>query len=171
MRIIVSAIPKPGVDPSRQVAPIAAGTAVMGAITATATMGLAVIAVGTLASAFYSQKATESVQYLADIQQWAAETEQSWVTMDSIKSRVLELRNVTEELETRSIKELANMEPFVDSFDPSDKTQVKIFQEAAILVKSMSELAQTPILDENGNLNKKAGIVISKTEKILNKEL
>lgn len=150
---------------------MAAGAAVMGAITATATAGLAVVAVGTLASAFYAKKATESEQYLAEIQQWAAETEQSWVVMDGIKSRVLELHNVTEELEARSIEELANLEPFVDAFDPSDKTHVKMFQEAAILVKSMSELAQTPILDEDGNLNEKAGIVISKTEKILNKEL
>lgn len=150
---------------------VAAGTAVMGAITATATMGLAVIAVGTLASAFYSKKATESVQYLADIQQWAAETEQSWVAMDGIKSRVLELRNVTEELETRTLKELADLEPLVESFDPNDKAQVKEFQEAAIMVKSMSELAQTPILDEDGNINEKAKIVMAKTEKIINKEL
>lgn len=150
---------------------VAAGTAVMGAITATATMGLAVIAVGTLASAFYSKKATESVQYLAEIQQWAAETEQCWVAMDGIKSRVLELHNVTEELEARTLKELADLEPLVESFDPNDKNQVKEFQEAAIMVKSMSELAQTPILDEDGNINEKAKIVMAKTEKIINKEL
>jgi hypothetical protein len=35
----------------------------------------------------------------------------------------------------------------------------------------MSELAQTPILDEEGNINQAANIVISKTEKVLNKSL
>ena len=150
---------------------VAAGKLVMGTLTATATVGLAVIAVGTLASIFYAKKATESEEYLSDIKQWAAETEQSWIVLDGIKSRVLELRNVTEELEQRAIVELADLEPYVDSFDPNDKKQVKEFQEAAIMVKSMSELAQTPILDENGNFNENAKIVMAKTEKIINKEL
>jgi hypothetical protein len=35
----------------------------------------------------------------------------------------------------------------------------------------MSELAQTPILDEDGNFNENAKIVMAKTEKIINKEL
>ena len=150
---------------------MAAGAAVMSALTATATAGLAVVAVGTLASAFYAKKATESEEYLAEIKQWVAETEQSWIVLDGIKSRVLELQNVTEELEQRAIVELADLEPYVDSFDPNDKTQVKEFQEAAILVKSMSELAQTPILDEEGKFNENAKIVMAKTEKIINKEL
>ena len=150
--------------------PVAA-SAVAGAITATATAGFAAVAIGTLASAFYSKKATESEEYLAEIKQWAAETEQSWIVLDGIKSRVLELRNVTEELEQRAIVELADLEPYVDSFDPNDKKQVKEFQEAAIMVKSMSELAQTPILDEEGNFNENAKIVMAKTEKIINKEL
>ena len=150
---------------------MAAGAAVMSALTATATAGLAVVAVGTLASAFYAKKATESEEYLAEIKQWAAETEQSWIVLDGIKSRVLELQNVTEELEQRAIVELADLDPYVDSFDPNDKTQVKEFQEAAIMVKSMSELAQTPILDEDGNFNENAKIVMAKTEKIINKEL
>ena len=58
---------------------MAAGAAVMATITATATAGLAIVAVGTLASAFYARKNTESEQYLADIKKWAAETEQSWI--------------------------------------------------------------------------------------------
>jgi len=150
---------------------VAAGTAVMGALTATATAGLAVIAVGTLASAFYSKKATEATQYLADIKVWAAETEQSWVALDGIKARVLELQNLTEELEARTIVELADLAPLVDTFDPTDKAQVKEFQEAAIMVKSMSELAQTSVLDADGNINEKAKIVMAKTEKVINKEL
>ena len=150
---------------------MAAGTAVMATITATATAGLAIVAVGTLASAFYARKNTESEQYLADIKKWAAETEQSWVALNAIKARVLEMQNLTEELETRAIMLLGQMEPFVDCFDPQNKQMLETFQQTAIAVKSMSELAQTPILDEEGNINQAANIVISKTEKVLNKSL
>ncbi len=144
-----------------------AGTAVLGA----GAVAVAWLTIGSLASSFYADKATKATQYLADVQQWAAETEQSWIVLDGLKSRVLELQNVTEELEQRAIVELADLEPYVDSFDPNDKKQVKEFQEAAIMVKSMSELAQTPILDEDGNFNENAKIVMAKTEKIINKEL
>lgn len=144
-----------------------AGTVVLGA----GTVAVAWLTIGSLASSFYADKATKATQYLADVQQWAAKTEQSWIVLDGLKSRVLELQNVTEELEQRAIVELADLEPYVDSFDPNDKKQVKEFQEAAIMVKSMSELAQTPILDEDGNFNENAKIVMAKTEKIINKEL
>lgn len=150
---------------------VAAGTAVLGAITATATVGLAVVAVGTLSSAFYSKKASDAAQYLADVQTWAAQVENSWVVINGIKERVLELERITAELEDRAIAQLTELEPIVSSFCPDNTEHVKCFQKTAILIKSMSELAQTPILDQDGNFNDEANIVITKTEKILNKEL
>jgi hypothetical protein len=150
---------------------IAAGAAVMTALTAGATAGLAVIAVGTLASAFYARKNTESEKYLAEIKEWAAETEQSWVALNAVKARVLELHHLTEELEARAKLLLVRMEPFVDSFDPQNQSQLETFQQTAIAIKSMSELAQTPILDEEGNISQAANLVIAKTEKVLNKNL
>jgi len=150
---------------------MAAGAAVMTALTATATVGLAVIAVGTLASAFYARKYTEATQYLADIQEWVAQTEASWTVMAGIKQRVLELQNITSELEERAIAQLHKLDPYIDHFDNSDMAQVQLFQQAAIMVKSMSELAQVSVLDEDGNLNEQANIVAAKTEKILNTSL
>lgn len=93
------------------------------------------------------------------------------MALNAIKARVLEMQNLTEELETRAIMLLGRMEPFVDCFDPQNKQMLETFQQTAIAVKSMSELAQTPILDEEGNINQAANIVISKTEKVLNKSL
>jgi len=150
---------------------MAAGTVVLGALTATAAIGVAVVAVGTLSSAYYAKKATEATEYLADIKIWAAETEKSWVVMNGIKSRVLELQRVMQETETRSIEQLSKFQPIVDNFDAQNMEHVELFQQSAILVKSMSELAQTPILDDNGNFNEQANIVLAKTEKILNKNL
>lgn len=150
---------------------VAAGTAVMTALTATATAGLAVIAVGTLASAFYSRKYTEATKHLAEVQEWVAQTEASWTVMAGIKQRVLELQGLTEDLETRTIAQLHKLDPYIDNFNNTDMTQVGLFQQAAIMVKSMSELAQVPILDEDGNLNEQANIVAAKTEKVLNTSL
>lgn len=150
---------------------MAAGATVLATITATATAGLAIVAVGTLASAFYARKNTESEKYLADIKVWAAETEQSWIALNAIKARVLEIQNLTEELETRAMMLLGRMEPYVDCFDPKNQQMLETFQQTAIAVKSMSELAQTPILDEKGNISQAANIVIAKTETVLNKKL
>lgn len=150
---------------------VAAGTAVMATLTATATVGLAVIAVGTLASAFYSRKYTEATKHLAEVQEWVAQTEASWTVMAGIKQRVLELQGLTTDLETRTIAQLHKLDPYIDQFDNTDMTQVGLFQQAAIMVKSMSELAQVPVLDDDGNLNEQANIVAAKTAKILNTSL
>ena len=40
---------------------------------------------------------------------------------------------------------------------------------AAIMAKSMSELAQTPLLDADGNLTEESMIVAQKTQKIIKK--
>ena len=150
---------------------MAAGATVMAALTATATAGLAVIAVGTLASAFYSRKYTEATKHLAEVQEWVAQTEASWTVMAGIKQRVLELHGLTTDLEGRAIAQLHKLDPYIDHFDNTDMTQVELFQQAAIMVKSMSELAQVPVLDDDGNLNEQANIVAAKTEKILNSSL
>lgn len=150
---------------------VAAGSAVLASCATGVGIAVAAIAVCTLASSFYSRKYTEATQYLADVQEWVAQTEASWVVMAGIKQRVLELQNLTNELEERTIAQLHKLDSYVDSFDSSDMTQVQLFQQSAIMVKSMSELSQVPILDDEGNLNEQANIVITKTEKILNTSL
>ena len=48
---------------------------------------------------------------------------------------------------------------------------VKIFQQCAIAAKAMSELAQTAILDEEGNINENISIVTKKTDSIMSDKL
>ena len=78
---------------------------------------------------------------------------------------------VTSRLEGRILPVLDDLETIVPIFDPKDMTHSKLFQRAAIMVKSMSELAQTPLLDDDGNLNAQTLIVADKTQKILNNQL
>ena len=150
---------------------MAAGAATLATITAAATASVAIIAVGTLASAFYARKNTEATRYLAEIQEWAEQIKASWLVLGGIKARVLELQGLTQQLECKALDSLRKLGIIVDTFDANNIEHTKIFQQAAIMVKSMSELAQVAILDNNGNLNDQVKIVAAKTEKVLNSEV
>ena len=150
---------------------MAAGAAVLTGITVTAASSVALLALGATLSAFYSKKNTESEQYLADVCKWAADARRSWVAMDGIKERVFELQSVTRKLEIRSIVMLEKLNDIINhGYDKLNMEHNTIFQQCAILAKTMSELAKTPILDQEGNFNTSAKLVISETEKVLNKE-
>ena len=150
---------------------VAAGTAILTAMTATATVGLAVVAVGTLASRFYAKKNTEAEAYLADVKVWAEQMQASWTILAGVKKRILELHDLTGRLRVKAETEMNRLEALVPEFDTNNEDHVKFFQQCAIMAKSMSELAQAPVLDEDGNISEQSGIVASKTETILNTEL
>ena len=150
---------------------IAAGTAVLGALTATAAAGVAIVAIGTLASGFYARKYTEAEKYIADIKKWATETEAGWEVIKGIKARVDELQKITMDLEKCAMERLDGLEMILDIFDNHNTDHIKCFQQCALLVKSMSELAQTSVLDENGNFNNQVTIVADKTRSITNQFL
>ena len=150
---------------------VAAGTVVLGAMTATATIGLAAIAVGTLASRFYAKKNTEAEAYLADVKVWAEQVQASWTVLAGVKNRIIELHDLTARLHEKSEDYMNILEELAPNFDPNIEDNVKLFQQCAIMAKSMSELAQTPILDADGNISEQSRIVASKTETILNTEL
>ena len=63
------------------------------------------------------------------------------------------------------------LQELAPNFDSDNEDNVKLFQQCAIMAKSMSELAQTPILDADGNISEQSGIVAGKTETILNTDL
>ena len=150
---------------------MAAGTVVLGAITATATVGLAVVAVGTLASRFYSKKNTEAEAYLAEVKLWAEQMQANWVVLAGVKKRINELYEVTIDLAERCKCELDKLERIIPVFDNSNSEHVRCFQQCALMAKSVSELAITPVLDEEGNISQQAGVMVAKTQKILNSEL
>lgn len=150
---------------------VAAGAAVLGAVTATAAAGVAIVAIGSLASGFYARKYTEAEQYITDVKKWAAETEAGWEVIKGIKARVDELQQLTIDLERCVMSSLDDLDLILDSFDCNNTEHVKRFQQSALLVKSMSELAQTSVLDENGNFNNQVTVVADKTRRITNQYL
>lgn len=150
---------------------MAAGAATLATITAAATASVAIVALGTLASAFYIRKNTEATKYLAEIQEWAEQIKASWLVLGGIKARVLELQGLTQQLECKALESLQKLGDIIEIFDANNIEHTKIFQQSAIIIKSMSELAQVSILDNDGNLNNQVGIISAKTEKILNSEV
>lgn len=80
-------------------------------------------------------------------------------------------RILTQQLESRTLASLDKLGEIIDVFDANNIEHTKRFQNAALLVKSMSELAQVAILDNDGNLNEQVNITAAKTQKVLNSEL
>lgn len=150
---------------------MAAGSVVLGALTGGVAIGAAVVAMGSLASAFYSRKLTEATKYLAAVQEWEAQTKQSWVALEAMKKRIEEIQTVTLQLESRASAQLEKLEQLIPTFNNDNIEHVEVFRQSAILAKSMSELAQVSLLDENGNLTSESSIVATKTEKLLNTNL
>lgn len=150
---------------------VAAGASRM-AILGTAAAGITILTtVATVASMYYSQKHTESTQYLADVKVWEAKTMSACELMKMIVRRSDEIATLTTRLETRCSDALDSLDAIVDIFDNNDIAHVKTFQKAALLVKSVSQLCQTPLIDENGGFNEELNSVKLSSEKVLNKKL
>ena len=118
-----------------------------------------------------AKKNTEAEAYLADVKVWAEQVQASWTVLAGVKNRIIELHDLTTRLREKAETQMNSLEELAQNFDPNNEGHVKLFQQCAIMAKSMSELAQTPILDADGNISEQSGIVASKTETILNTEL
>lgn len=142
------------------------------AMLGTAAAGITILTtVATIASVYYSQKHTEATQYLADVKVWEAKTLAACELMKMIVRRSDEIATLTTRLETRCSDALDSLEEVADNFDSLNIEHVKVFQKAALLVKSTSQLCQTPLIDENGELNEGINTVALSSEKVLNKNL
>lgn len=150
---------------------MAAGATVLTGLTAGATAGVALIAAGLIASVHYSKKLTEAKEYQKEIEIMVANMEKLWALLDGINNRIAELSLVTSELEKRILSYLLYLEPLSVDYDATDEYYNRIFQKVGLLVKSMSELAQTPLLDEMGNASNESAMIFKQTSKILNNEI
>ncbi len=150
---------------------IAAGTAVLSGITYASMGVVALVSAGLIANAVYSKKYTEATKYWEEVKEYRSKMEVAWKLLDGIGQRARELQKVTGELEHRTIEKLQLLEPLIYDFQEDDEYYLRTFQECALLVKAMSELAQTPVLNAQGEINEETGFIIGKTQKILNKDL
>jgi hypothetical protein len=150
---------------------VAAGATVLAATAISATAVAAILSTGIIVSAHYSHKLTEAKEYEKEVGLTVANLEKAWIFMDGIGKRTAELREVTEELKWRTSSLLDQLEPLIPDFDFSDFDQIKVFNKSAHLVKTMAELAQTPLLDNEGNLSVESMTISVKVRKIMNTEV
>ena len=150
---------------------VALGTAVLSGITYGVTGGVALVTAGLIASKYFEKKLTEAKKYEAEVDKACAQMDLAVSLMDKIEQRANELLDVTSRLAQRCKDALNMFEPFVSDFEPKHPIHIKVFQRAALFIKAMSELAKTPLLDNEGNLTESSVNIIMKTDKIMNENL
>lgn len=146
---------------------VAGGMAVLGTLTGVVALASASV----VATAYFAKKHTEATQYLADMKEMKTKMELGWTILDNVNKRALELQNITLQLKERCIQSLDQLADIMIGFDVQNTEHLKIFQQTAILIKSMSELAQVPVMDEEGNVSEMSGIVKGKVLNVLNSQL
>lgn len=150
---------------------IAAGTVVLSTITYATTGVFALAAAGIVGAAYYSKKYTEATQYLEEAKKYQANAKLGWQVIDGMNQRAMELESVIHKLEERMKDLLQYLEPLVYDFQSDDDYYAITFQNAALCAKSISDIAQIPLLDEKGNLNGNTNVVLSNTQEFLNRNL
>ena len=150
---------------------IALGTTVLATATAAATGIVAVASAGLVVSSIGAKKLTAAVKYSSEIDLACEKMELSWSIMNGIRDRITEITEITTELYDRTIKEFKYFEPLVPDFDHHNSYHLKSFQKVSLLVKSLSELAKTRLLDDEMKLSNQSEKIIIQTKKILNTEL
>jgi len=146
---------------------IAAGAIVLGGITAGAFASVGALTGGILLSAHGAKALTRAKKYSAEVDKAVATLENSWVVMKGIMERVRELKELLLQLEQRALGGLGKLKPLVAKFDTNNMHHKEVFQKTALLMKSIGEIANTPILDENGNVSIGSEIVAGKARSVL----
>ena len=150
---------------------MAGGAATLATITYASAGIVALASIGIVAGMHYSKKLTAATEYHAEVCEYREKAECAWALMDAVVERAHELQNVTIELRNRIHTQLSLLEPLIYDFVSDDQYYVETFQQCALLVKTMSELSQIPVLDENGYVSESSELEITKVNRILNRNL
>lgn len=150
---------------------MAAGGVVLAGITVGATAGVTLLAAGILISTHYGKKLTEARTYQKEVALAAASLENACVVMDGITQRIEELSTVTEELRDRTLPLLDELEALVPVFNGKNEDHAAVFSSCGILVKTMVELAQGPLLGDEGELTDESLSITAHVKKIMNTEV
>lgn len=150
---------------------MAVGTAVITGMKAVATGGLSLVLGSLYASSHYNKKLTEIKKYQKGIEWRVEKIKTEWSRLDKINDRINELELQTTRLEKRILEQFIYLNPLSVDFDSKDIYYAKIFNKTGLLIKSINELVQVPLLDKKGNLTNENLKVKEKIGKILNTEL
>lgn len=150
---------------------MAAGAVVLTGITVGATAGVTILAAGILISTHYARKLTDAKTFQKEAALAVAGLESAWVVMNGITARVEELTMVTGELRSRLLPLLTELEGLIPSFDVTNTDHAALFNKCGLLVKTMVELAQVPLFDDDGELTDESMTISTRVRTVLNTEI
>lgn len=150
---------------------MALGSTVLAGATYTTAGVFALAASGIIAGSYFSKKLTEATQYHSEVSIWASNMKGAFALMDGVIMRCEELSHITIELQDRIVQQIEFLKPLAPCFDTNDEYFLTTFNNVRQLVKTMSEVCQVPILDNEGNASNESKLMITQVTNILNKDL
>lgn len=138
---------------------VALGTAVLNVVA----IGPALLLGGFVAKGQGKKAITKAMEKQAEVEIAIAELDATKTLLDSVETRVNELRSVLSSLVSQALDALETLEsaePFVAA------EHAELFQLALLLVKAVKEVALAPVLDSDGNLSAEGSIVTVKYRKM-----
>jgi hypothetical protein len=102
---------------------------------------------------------TKARKYEAKVNKAIAEIEAIVDFSIQVRQRIFELADLLESLNKRAIKGLNELES-LSYFDPN--RDAAKFQQVALLVKAISEIIKTPVLDNQGWINPATGAITAR---------
>ncbi len=135
---------------------MAMGTVVLGGIV----LAPAVLIAGFVLASEAEKALTKARKYEAEVNREIANMNTMMEFMDRLKTRIAELKDLVTGLDERANEALDRLNPA--TFDAHNDNDVKVFQQAGLLVKALSEIMRTPILDEESNLTTESGAIAAK---------
>jgi antitoxin component YwqK of YwqJK toxin-antitoxin module len=128
-----------------------------------------VLSTGLTVSLYYSNKLTDAQKYQNDVDTTITQMKNAWAVLDTIEKRFNELSVATSALANRIVWQLEFLEPLTIDFNATDAYYNSVFQKTDSLMKTMSDLALTPIL-RNEEISNESAKIITTTYAILGKE-
>lgn len=137
---------------------MALGTLVLGGIT----VGPALMIGGFVLGGEGEKALTKAKEYQAQVYTEIAKLKTFEEFLAQVQSRIYELTSLVNALNCRALEILTILEscPF------DSRRDIARFQQVALLIKALTEIIKTPILDANGNLNKDTDVLTEKYSSI-----
>lgn len=125
---------------------VALGTLVLGGLTTAP----AILAGGFVLARKGAQEVADARSYEAEINMQISKVKDVLAFLDSLITRINELKSLVISLNLRANNILNMIEP--ESFDINNPGHIQLFQQAALLLKALTRVISTPVLDQEGNI-------------------
>ena len=133
---------------------IAAGSAILSDIAITAGWGVGLAAAGLVTTLAGKRSLNKAEEYKTDVEEACIQMQLGVDFLNALSQTAAEQCDVMRKLEKRIKKAFKYFRPILVNFDINDAYHVEVFRKNMILCKTLSDIAQTPLVDDTGDLSK-----------------